>query len=1151
MHLSHNTLKGLPLDFYVLTALTELRLDDNRVTSLSSDLGRLTRLRVLWLHQNLLEVLPREAGRLSELETLTLTGNQLRCLPYELGALARLRDLPLQDNPDLASPPPELVLGGGGSPVGGGGGRAAADRVRAYLNRFAASLTSPHQLDLASLGLRDVPQDVAGLTATTALELGCNLLSALPVAIFWDVRFGLPRHPRLTKLGLAGNSLAELPPAVARLARLRALDVSENPLLRALPLELTRLTCLTALAAAGSPLELPPAEVVAHGVDSCALEGCQHHPAANAVYRITAETHNGRPVFAVGGGGGGGGDHEGGAREVPRLFCGGRNGTAYWCVGQSPADEERCWLRVLDPAAARPGDVRAVWDEAGLDGAFRANPAVHARGLGVMPFLRRVCILAAERDGLAALRARCEQNEGVLQAARKVQAYLRLREENQAELSRRAAEVALDLGGLLLRSVPTTEWGRDVRRLVLDGSQLRAVPACVFLMSQLESASIRDGALRDADGPWRRLKRLRELFLDRNQLAELPAGLARLPALVRLGLSENRLESVPECIAGLSALTELALSRNSVRTLPDALGSALTSLDLSHNDMRDLGPAEWRPGTPLGGLGGLERLRTLLLEGNQLEELPAAAAGLTALTVLSISGNGLAGGRALRAALGGGRWRLLASLDASRNKIAGLPFSLGELALLADVCLTDNELDHLPLAVLSLPALTSLDLSGNLLPVVPPQVGRLTRLAVLRLARNQIAGVAPDLRRCVVLAALDLSRNRLRYLPPAAGMPLDVLGALRALTDLDLSGNCLAALPPDLPRAAALRRIATASNPFEAAPALRRALDAPRLGVLRVGVISAAGLGALRTPEVCAYCTVALEADPTCGPGGGLAAAAAARTATRFGTDCPEWGEVFPLFCGGLDGVAAVVTCFNAPPRAGPQQGILAAVAAEKAAVDAVAAADVADAAPLRVGAVSLPLAACVLRALPLFGFFPFPALAAAAGLCSTLSLGPGEALARRGDEGGGLHAVLAGALQETDGAGGVRDLAAGGVAGAMAAISGEPREWAVHASSHGSIHSDGGGDGGAVVLEVPPAALSALFHTAPDALAVLLLWLVPRSDAAGRVRAARPPGLVWGSQAWARRRGEEEAVLSDCARRVAERHALHPDQARQVCGCA
>ena len=1093
VHLSHNKLKGLPLDFYGLTGLTELRLDDNRVGSLSSDLGRLSRLRVLWLHQNRLADLPREVGRLAELEMLTLNANQLRGLPYEMGALSRLHDLPLLDNP-LVSPPPELAQGGAG--------RAAVARILSYLNRFAASLAPPHRLNLAGLRLRVVPSDVRTLTATADLELADNRLEAMPEEVFWDARFGLPRHLGLTRLSLARNALARLPPVVARLARLRELDVSGNPL-SDLPLSLTALTSLTSLSAAEAPLQLPPIETVAHGVDSVRLAGCKHHPDANALYRITSERRSGRPVFAAGGGG----------ESAPRLYCGGRNGATYWCVGPPGADENSSWLRVLD-SAARPADVNAVWDEVGADGLVRANPSVEVKGLGVMPFLRRVAALGREQGELAALRAKFEKNEGILQAARKVQLYLDLRAENQAELARRAASLSLNLSGLLLRSVPSTEWSGHVRTLLLDGNRLGSVPECMFRMGHLEVASLRYNALRDANGPWRRLKRLRELRLDRNCLAGLPAAMGRLPVLETLGLGYNSLNDVPDCVLGLVTLRDLDLQYNAVRGLPDGMSTlqGLTSLDLSFNDVADLGPAEQRPDMP-GALAGLRQLRMLRLVGNRVSALPAALAGLTALTLLAVGRNQLGGGRLLRSALlgAGDGAVLLTSLDLSQNKVVSMDFSLRAFKLLADVNLAGNELDHIPLAVHSLPALRTLNISGNFLDTISPHVGRLTGLKALRAARNQIATLAPDLRRCGSLTLLDLSHNVLRHLPPAPGMNHEVFGSLKALVHLDVSNNRLVDLPADLARAVALRSLSADGNAFKE-PVLRDALRSS-LGALRVEVVAADGLDKLHSDAINTFCTVALSPDPDC-----RSAGPPQRTAMRYGTDQPEWGETFTLFCGAVDAhAAAVVTLFNSsiidpsnPSAPGEGDG------------------------PVMVGAAKLPVAACVMRALPLLGFFPFASLAAAAGQCTMMTLEAGQALARRGDEAGPLHVLLTGSLRETNGVES-RDLAAGGVCGAMSALTGEPRDWEAHAAE------------ASAVLVVPEPVLAQMMRSNPDAVAALLLWAFPQSDAAARVRAARPAGLVWGSEGWSRRRREEDAVFASAVRRSTDHHGLPADLARHI----
>jgi Leucine-rich repeat (LRR) protein len=59
------------------SALTELRLDSNRLVALPPAIGRLTKLRKLWLFGNGLRSLPPTLGQLTALEDLWLDENLL------------------------------------------------------------------------------------------------------------------------------------------------------------------------------------------------------------------------------------------------------------------------------------------------------------------------------------------------------------------------------------------------------------------------------------------------------------------------------------------------------------------------------------------------------------------------------------------------------------------------------------------------------------------------------------------------------------------------------------------------------------------------------------------------------------------------------------------------------------------------------------------------------------------------------------------------------------------------------------------------------------------------------------------------------------------------------------------------------------------
>jgi Leucine-rich repeat (LRR) protein len=79
VYVSKNQLKGLPHDFFKLTNLTDLRLDNNMMTNLPVTVSQLTRLHSIWLHNNELGTIPPEVSHLHELSFLSLNDNKIRC----------------------------------------------------------------------------------------------------------------------------------------------------------------------------------------------------------------------------------------------------------------------------------------------------------------------------------------------------------------------------------------------------------------------------------------------------------------------------------------------------------------------------------------------------------------------------------------------------------------------------------------------------------------------------------------------------------------------------------------------------------------------------------------------------------------------------------------------------------------------------------------------------------------------------------------------------------------------------------------------------------------------------------------------------------------------------------------------------------------
>ncbi len=181
-------------------------------------------------------------------------------------------------------------------------------------------------------------------------------------------------------------------------------------------------------------------------------------------------------------------------------------------------------------------------------------------------------------------------------------------------------------------------------------------------------------------------------------------------------------------------------------------------------------------------LGDLERLRSLVLAGNELQgEIPPELGDLAELTRLDLGGNGLTG---------------------------EIPSELGELGRLTELDLSDNSLDGwIPSRLGRLwdrSELTVLDLSRNRLRgPIPPHLRNLSELTVLSLHENRLDDRIPrELGQLAKLRVLSLGDNRLDGpVPPE-------LGDLASLERLDIHGNgLLAEIPPELGNLANLREL--------------------------------------------------------------------------------------------------------------------------------------------------------------------------------------------------------------------------------------------------------------------------------------------------------------------------------------------------------
>ena len=207
-------------------------------------------------------------------------------------------------------------------------------------------------------------------------------------------------------------------------------------------------------------------------------------------------------------------------------------------------------------------------------------------------------------------------------------------------------------------------------RLSLAGLSLSALPACIGTLDHL-----------------------RELNLSMNELGDLPPGIGRLRRLETLRIDtdvdlRNATMGFPACIAELVSLQRLSMQSQGIRALPESMQQLrqLRHLDLSDNQLE----------VP-HFIGAFENLRTLWLNGNQLETLPATMGNLQQLRELHLEDNALV---TLPVTLG--NLQQLETLHLEENPLMSLPATLGNLQRLRHLHLEHTNLTELPASILDL-----------------------------------------------------------------------------------------------------------------------------------------------------------------------------------------------------------------------------------------------------------------------------------------------------------------------------------------------------------------------------------------------------------------------------------------------------------------
>uniref|UniRef100_A0A8C2L139 Leucine rich repeat containing 7 n=1 Tax=Cyprinus carpio TaxID=7962 RepID=A0A8C2L139_CYPCA len=248
---------------------------------------------------------------------------------------------------------------------------------------------------------------------------------------------------------------------------------------------------------------------------------------------------------------------------------------------------------------------------------------------------------------------------------------------------------------------------------------------------------------------------LEELYLDANQIEELPKQLFNCQALKKLSMPDNDLSSLPTTIASLVNLKELDISKNGIQEFPDNIKccKCLSVVEASVNPIAKLPD----------GFTQLLSLTQLFLNDAFLEYLPAnfgrSIHRLSQLERLDLGSNEFS--ELVRKILS-----LLEEFDCSCNELESLPPTIGYLHSLRTFAADENFLTELPREIGNCRNVTVMSLRSNKLEFLPDEIGQMTKLRVLNLSDNRLKNLPFTFTKLKDLAALWLSDNQSKALIP-------------------------------------------------------------------------------------------------------------------------------------------------------------------------------------------------------------------------------------------------------------------------------------------------------------------------------------------------------------------------------------------------
>lgn len=225
------------------------------------------------------------------------------------------------------------------------------------------------------------------------------------------------------------------------------------------------------------------------------------------------------------------------------------------------------------------------------------------------------------------------------------------------------------------------------------------IPKEVEILEDCNFVKLSNASLNQYPFAFSALKFLKKLDLRFNQLITIPEEISKLNSLNEIWLEGNKFSEFPKVLSSLPNLQRIWLDKNSISLIPQCNFKKLERLSICYNQLTELGPILfWRS------------LQVLLLDGNQIENIPPQISVLQNLKKFHIC----------------------------KNKLQLLPDEIGDLPKLEDLSVSENKIRNIPESIGALDCLKKLNFYGNQITSLPPTLAYLTSLQTFNIKKNLI-----------------------------------------------------------------------------------------------------------------------------------------------------------------------------------------------------------------------------------------------------------------------------------------------------------------------------------------------------------------------------------------------------------------------------